>query len=73
MTDKVPEELWVEVHNTIQEVVTKPICKKEKCNNAKWLPKETYNKLRREVKGKGERERYTHLNVEFQRIASLLK
>ena len=43
LTDKVPEELWVEVHNTIQEVVTKPICKKEKCNNAKWLPKETYN------------------------------
>ena len=73
LIDRVPEELWTEVCNIVQEAVIKTIPKKKKCKKAKWLPKETYNELRREVKGKGERERYTHLNVEFQRIASLLK
>ena len=65
-----PEELWTEVHNTVQEAVTKTIPKKKKCNKAKWLPDEALQiaKKRREAKGKGENERYTHLNAEFQRI-----
>ena len=65
-----PEELWTEVHNTVQEAVTKTLPKKKKCNKAKWLPDEALQiaKKRREAKGKGENERYTHLNAEFQRI-----
>ena len=61
----------MEVHNIIQEVVIKTIPKKKKCKNAKWLSKEALQIAgkRREVKGKGEKERYTHLNAEFQRIA----
>ena len=64
------EKLWTEVHNTVQEAVTKTIPKKKKCNKAKWLPDEALQiaKKRREAKGKGENERYTHLNAEFQRI-----
>jgi len=66
----VPEKLWMEVHNIVQEAVIKSISKKKKCKNAKWLSEEalqiTENK--REVKGKGKKERYTHLNAEFQRI-----
>jgi len=60
----------MEVHNIIQEVVIKTIPKKKKCKNAKWLSKEALQIAgkRREVKGKGEKERYTHLNAEFQRI-----
>ena len=71
LIDRVPEELWMEVHNIVQEVVIKTISKKKKCNNAKWLSEEALQKAvkRRELKGKGEKERYTHLNAEFQRIA----
>ena len=62
-----PEELWMEVHNTVQEVVTKTIPKKKKCKKAKWLSEGALHiaEKTRKVKGKGERERYTHLNTEF--------
>ena len=66
------EELWTEVHDIIQEAVIKTISKKKKkCKKAKWLSEEALQiaEKRREVKGKGEKERYTHLNAEFQRIA----
>ena len=65
------EELWVEVHDTVQEAVIKTIPKKKKCKKAKWLSEEALqiSKKIREAEGKGEEERYTHLNVEFQRIA----
>ena len=70
-SDRAPEELWIEVHNTVQEAVTKTIPKKKKCNKAKWLSEEILQKLgKRKVKEKGEMERYTQLNTEFQRIAS---
>ena len=66
-----PEELWMEVHNIVQEAVIKTIPKKKKCKKSKRLSKEVLEiaEKRREVKGKGERVRYTHLNAEFQRIA----
>ena len=66
-----PEELWMEVHDIVQEAVIKTISKKKKCKKAKWLSEEALQiaKKRREVKGKGEKERYTHLNAEFQRIS----
>ena len=66
-----PEELWMEVCNIVQEAVNKTIPKKKKCNKAKWLSEEALQKAeeRRELKGKGERERYTQLNIEFQRMA----
>ena len=65
-----PEELWTEVHNLVQEVVTKTIPKKKKCKKPKWLSEEALQiaEKRKEVKGKGEKKRYTHLNAEFQRI-----
>ena len=65
------EELWTEVYNTVQEAVTKTIPKKKKCKKAKWLSEEALKiaEKRREAKGRGERERYTQLNAEFQRIA----
>ena len=69
MVDRVPEELWMEVCNVVQEVMAKTIPKKKKCKKAKWLlemPLQIAEKGR-EVKGKGERERYTQLNAEFQR------
>ena len=70
LVDRVPEELWMEVHNFVQEAVTKTIPKKNKCRKAKWLSEEVLQiaEKRREVKGKGERERYTQLNAELQRI-----
>ena len=71
LVDRVPEELWMEVHNIVQEVVTKTIPKKKKCKKVKCLS-EKVSKIaekRREAKGKGERERYTQLNADFQRIA----
>ena len=70
LVDRVPEELWMEVRNSLQ-VVTKTIPKKKKCNKAKWLSEEALQiaEKRREVKGKGEKERYKHLNAAFQRIA----
>ena len=66
-----PEEQWTEVHNIVQEAVTKTIPKKKKCKKAKWFSEEVLKiaEKRRGVKGKGERERYKHLNAEFQRIA----
>ena len=68
---RVPEELWDRVCNTVQEAVTKTIPKKKKCKKTKWLSEEALQiaKERREVKGKREREKYTQLNTEFQRIA----
>ena len=69
LVDRVIEELWTEVHNIVQEAVTKTIPKKNK--KAKLLSDEALQiaEKRREAKGKGEEERYTHLNAEFQRIA----
>ena len=66
-----PEELWVEVHDIIQEAVIKTTSKKKKCKKAKRLSEEALQIAvkRREAKSKGEWERYTHLNAEFQRIA----
>ena len=70
LIDTVPEELWMEVRDTAQEAVIKTIPKKKKCKNAKWLSEEGLQiPVKREVKVKGEKERYTHLNSEFQRIA----
>ena len=65
------EELWTEVHDIIQEAVIKTIPKKKKYKKAKWLSEEALQIAvnRREVKGKGEKERYTHLNAELQRIS----
>ena len=64
LIDRVPDELWTEVHDTVQETVIKTIPKKKKCKKAKWLPEEALQiaKKRRETKSKGEKERYTHLN-----------
>ena len=66
-----PEELWMEVCDTVQEAVIITIPKKKKCKKAKWLSEEALQiaEKRRKVKGKGEKERYTHLDAEFQRIA----
>ena len=66
-----PDELWTEVHNIVQETGIKTIPKKKKCKKAKWLPEEAFQIAvkRREAKSKGEKEIYTHLNAEFQRIA----
>ena len=63
LVDRVPEEIKMEVHNIVQEAVTKSISKKKKCKKTKWLSKEALQiaKERREAKGKGERERYTQL------------
>ena len=71
LIDREPEELWTEVHDIVQEVGIKTILRKKKCKKAKWLSEETLQTAmkRKEVKGKGEVERYTHLNAEFQRIA----
>ena len=65
-----PEELWTEVHNTVQAAVIKTIPKKKKCKKAKWLSEEALQiaEKRREVKGEREKEKYTYLNTEFQRI-----
>ena len=66
-----PDELWMEVRDIVQETGIKTIPKEKKCKKAKWLSEEALQIAvnRREVKGKGEEERYTHLNAEFQRIA----
>ena len=68
---RVPEELWMEVHDIVQEAVIKTIPKKKKCKKAKWLSEEALqiDVKRREAKNKGEKEKYTRLNAEFQRIA----
>ena len=69
------DELWTEVRDTVQETGIKSICKNKKCKKAKWLSEEGLQIAvkRREAKSKGERERYTHLNAEFQRIARIYK
>ena len=71
LIDRVPEELWTEVHDIVQEAGIKTIPKKKKCKKAKWLSEKALQIAvkRREAKGKGEKERYTHLNSEFQIIA----
>ena len=70
LIDKVPEELWTEVHDIVQEAVIKTIPKKNKWKKEIWLLEEALQKTeKREAKGKGEKERYTHLNAEFKRIA----
>ena len=68
MIDRVPEELWTEVHKIVQEAVIKNIPKKKKCKKAKWFSDEALQivEKRRQTKGKEEKERYTHLNSEFQ-------
>ena len=66
-----PEELWTEVHDIVQEAVIKTVPKKKKCKKAKWLSEEGLQiaEKRKEAKGKGEKERYTHLKSEFQGIS----
>ena len=68
--DRMPEELWMEVCDILQEAVIKTIPRKKKCKKAKWLSVEALKiaEKRREAEGKGEKERYTHLNTDFQRI-----
>ena len=70
LIDRVPDELWTEVHDIVQETEIKTIPREKKCKKAKWLPEEALQIAvkRREVKSKGEKERYTHMNSEFQRI-----
>ena len=67
--DRVPEELWTEVHNIVQEAMVKTIPKKKKCKKMKWLSEEALQiaEKRRQAKGKGKRQRSTHLNAEFHR------
>ena len=67
LIDRVPEELWMEVHDIVQEAVITTIPRKNKYKKAKWLSEEALRiaEKRREAKGKGENERYTHLNAEF--------
>ena len=71
LIDTVPEELWTKVHDVVQQAVIKTIPKKKKCKKANWLSKEALQiaMKRREKKGKGRKERYIHLNAEFQRLA----
>ena len=71
MIDRVPDELWTEVHDIVQETGIKTIPRKKKCKKAKWLSEEALqiSVERRKVKNKGKKERYIHLNAEFQRIA----
>ena len=71
LIDRVPDELWMEVRDIVQETGAKTIPKKKKCKKAKWLSEEALQIAvkRRDLKGKGEKGIYTHLNTEFQRIA----
>ena len=71
LKDRVPDELWTEVHDIVEETGINRIPKKNKCRKAKWLSEEALKIAvkRREVKGKGQKKRYPHLNSEFQRIA----
>ena len=70
LVDRVPQELWMEVCTIVQELVSKTIPKKKKCKKAKWFSEEHLQivEKRREATGKGEKERYTHLNAKFRRI-----
>ena len=71
LIDREPDELWMEVHDILQETGIKNITMKKKCKKAKWLSEEDLQIAvkRREAKSKGEKERYSHLNAKFQRIA----
>ena len=71
LIDRMPDELWMEVRDIVQETGIKTIPRKKKCKKAKWLSEEALQIAvkRREVKSKGEKERYNHLNTKFQRIA----
>ena len=71
LIDRVPEEIWMEVCDIVQEAVIKTIPKKNQCKKTKWLSEEALQtaEKRREAKGKGEKEKYTRLNAEFQRIS----
>ena len=71
LRDRVPDELWMEVHDTVQETGIKTIPMEKKCKKAKWLSEEVVQIAvkRREAESKGEKERYSHLNAEFQRMA----
>ena len=75
LIDRVPEELWMEFCDIVQEAVIKTITKKKKCKKAKWLSEEALQiaEKRKEAKGKGEKERYSHLNTEFERIAGEIR
>ena len=71
LIDRVPDELWKKVHDIVQETGIKTVSNKKKCKKAKWLSEEALQIAvkRREAKSKGEKEKYTHLNAELQRIA----
>ena len=71
LKDRMPEELWMEICDIVQETGIKTIPKKKKCKKAQWLSEDALqtDEKRREMKSKGEKERYKHLNAEFQRIA----
>ena len=71
LTDRVPEDLWIQVHDIVEEAVIKNIPKKKRCKKPKCFSDEALQiaEKRREAKGKGEKERYTHFSAEFQRIA----
>ena len=75
LIDRVSEEIWMEVNDIVQEAVIKTIPKKKKCKKAKWFSEEALQiaEKRREAKSKGEKERYTHLNIQFQRIGQRRK
>ena len=74
MIDRMPDELWTEVHDIIQETGIKTIPKKKKCKKAKWLYEEALQIVEktREAKGKGEKQRYTHVNAQFQIICNFV-
>ena len=71
LIDRVPEKLWPEIPDIAQKAMTKAIFKEKKCKKARWLSEETLQiaEKKREAKSKGEKERYSHLNAEFQRLA----
>ena len=78
LIDRVPEEQWMEVHDIVQETGIKTIPKKKKCKKAKWLSEDITNSLqiavkRRKAKSKGEKERYTRLNAEFQSVTGEIR
>ena len=75
LIDRVPEEPWMEVRDIVQEAGIKTIPKEKKCKKAKWLSEKALEiaEKRKDTKGKGEKERYTHLNAKFQRIARRVK
>ena len=74
LIDRVPDGLWMEVHDIVQETGIKIIPKKKKCKKAKWLSEEALQiAVKREAENKGQKERYTHLDAEFQRITRRAK